>query len=690
MTVRFTAPLSLSAGNDPIAVIAEDLNNDGLVDMGLLWRYAPTLSLKLGTGAGNFATEQTATILDNPATFNENITLAAGDFNGDGFLDLAVGLFQNNFFDPDGVSILLNDQNGGFNPVQVFEVGRGPGAIAIGDVNGDNILDLAVLSQYDNSVSTWLGNGTGGFTFDQSFATPNSPSTIALANFNEDPLPELLVYSNGNATGTIFINTGGTLAPQTTVQGPFQASGLTLGDFNGDTLPDLALVESFGDRLAILLNNGDLGFADPQVLTYSGEFQSQMVTADMDQDGNLDLIATSLNLATYNSEVVLFLGDGTGGFVAQAPTFPLSLYPRALVVADVNQDTRPDLLVHGFGSSAGNIAWYINTLALDIQAVTPTIQDSQVNGPVGNLTLTFNETVQGFDKSDLRLERNGVALSLNAASLTTSDGGRTWVLGNLAALTRPDGSYTLSLRPTGTGIRDRTNNLLSVITSPVTWQRGTLGVLPPTIDFSGGEPGRLILGSNRRDRLTGTPRNDELYGFGGNDRIRGLAGNDAIDGGNGNDVLFGQADNDRLLAGNGDDIVNGGHGNDWIEGGAGNDQLAGVQGQDVLTGGLGRDTLIGGGGADVFRYTSLAERGDLVQDFRSQDMFDLTDLFQANMFGPGTPFVHFTRYVRLVQVGTSTQIRVDLDGMGVRRAFVTLATLLNTQTDQLSNQNFVL
>lgn len=101
----------------------------------------------------------------------------------------------------------------------------------------------------------------------------------------------------------------------------------------------------------------------------------------------------------------------------------------------------------------------------------------------------------------------------------------------------------------------------------------------------------IILGTKKKETLTGTTLNDTIFGFGGNDTLKGLAGNDTLDGGAGNDKLFGAAGKDTLRGGVGNDLLDGGVGKDTLKGGAGDDVLEGGAGADKLDGGAGIDTV---------------------------------------------------------------------------------------------------
>jgi len=170
----------------------------------------------------------------------------------------------------------------------------------------------------------------------------------------------------------------------------------------------------------------------------------------------------------------------------------------------------------------------------------------------------------------------------------------------------------------------------------------------------------VVDGGAGNDTLFGGEDNDTLYGNDGNDTLYGEAGNDTLDGGAGDDTLYGDAGNDTL---------NGGDGNDTLYGGAGNDTLNGGAGNDTLYGGLNTDSnLYGGAGADTFAIqdADFGTGSDVIRDFSitEGDKIDLSDVLTA--YDPLTDVI--TDFVRITELGTSTFIAVDVDGVGGNNA----------------------
>ena len=203
-TGNFTLASSSPVGSDPWGVAVGDFNGDGKLDLAVT-NYGPngtgnTASILLGDGTGNF------TLASSPFVGQGPVLLAVADFNGDGKLDLAVPNCGLGCGGSGGaVSILLGDGAGNFTLASSPATGWDPMSVAVGDFNGDGKLDLAVANQWSDSVSILLGDGTGNFALASSPGTGAYPWFVAVGDFNGDGKLDLAAANYFGDTVSILL-----------------------------------------------------------------------------------------------------------------------------------------------------------------------------------------------------------------------------------------------------------------------------------------------------------------------------------------------------------------------------------------------------------------------------------------------------------------------------------------------------
>jgi hypothetical protein len=333
-------------------LVAGDFNGDGKPDVAV-GKPGSTASVVLGNGDGTLA---------HPVDYrtgNLPEAVATGDFNGDGNLDLVVANFGCSC--PRGtVSILLGRGDGTFGLPTDFATGEGPSALAVGDFNADGQLDLAVINSSDNTVSILLGNGDGTFLPRLDFATGRGPWAVIAHDLNADGRLDLAVTNSVDGNVSVLLGNGdGTFAPRVNYPAGPGAAGIVAADFNGDGKLDLAVADantptSFRDRgrVSILLGNGDGTFRSPLDASTGSLRPFDVVAGDFDGDGKTDLaVVTSLGTRGFVS-ILRGKGDGTFDFTNSYSTGRFSI---AILAADFNLDGKLDVAVVNLGSNTVTI-----------------------------------------------------------------------------------------------------------------------------------------------------------------------------------------------------------------------------------------------------------------------------------------------------------------------------------------------
>jgi hypothetical protein len=346
--MSFTAPVYYGGGATPIAVISADLNNDGHKDILASNSVTNTISASLGNGDGTFQAAQISAPLPfsvgSQYTGAQSGTLAAADFNGDGFADAAVVTYG-------GGEILLGNGDGTFQAPVAANFGAAPCRIASGDVNGDGKLDLAVANT-TGYATILIGNGDGTFAAPVSYFSGSDTQDVRIIDLNHDGKMDM-VSSNAISGGTIssFLGNGdGTFQPAR-VYGAFSAPyRFTVGDYNGDGNMDVVCANSYTSSfVSVLYGNGDGSF-QPYHSYNTGTQPWDIQSADFDGDGKPDLIEQGG--AGYNIE----MNNGDGTFSAATPTSYTGTY---FVADDFNGDGTADIV----GGTSGLIGVQINTVS---------------------------------------------------------------------------------------------------------------------------------------------------------------------------------------------------------------------------------------------------------------------------------------------------------------------------------------
>ena len=365
----FAAATTYAVGTHPQSLVAGDFNGDGRADLVVANSGSTNLTLALNNGNGTFETGNL------PLGYNSYAAqvVVSGDFNKDGKLDLAVAAFASSA--PGVIAVLQNGGTANFTLVHTYATGGYVfnttasttvyNTLAAGDFNGDGNLDLESAYYTDNLQVVLLGKGDGAFSNGQSGYTSVAGGAGApvVADFDGDGVADLAAVSSGGGStpgGELTVlhglsgDTLSGLGEPAGVSVPKPLSGLVVGDFDHDGRPDLATINTAGG-VSVVLNraraNPNVQFV-AGVLSVSGATTATLSLATdpsntayltVNTPARVEIIrASAVKTLTFDGATVNVTSD-LGGLAALTA---LTVGPTAAVTFSVGQHL-PTLTVNG-------------------------------------------------------------------------------------------------------------------------------------------------------------------------------------------------------------------------------------------------------------------------------------------------------------------------------------------------------
>jgi hypothetical protein len=395
--VSFVAPVQFDTGEaGPAEIERGDFNGDGFDDLAIRTTgNGAEIQLLYGDGHG--------ALLKDPTL---GIALASGfgggDFNGDGRTDVAVVQSGNSvsgsyglcgdvpgtivFLGSDGVDPFV------FSQCIAGHVGVTLNDVVAGDFTGDGRVDLAVSDDGLWGMRVYRGNGNG--TFDpRAYPATGARSLrvhgpLLATDVNRDGRLDVIArlgqpIGSGGGVATFLGNGAGSLAFSSTAAGADIALhagvlAFTVGDVNGDGASDIVGVEQ--GRLtagapvqnwlfAALGTASGLAYSTSWTAPFPDGAVGSVELGYVNKDGALDLVTAH----TAGNAVRIHAGYGNGTFVASATVAAVGLEPKYLCLADWNADAWIDIAVVDLGRNEASSTWVLSQVPGAGDATAPAV-----------------------------------------------------------------------------------------------------------------------------------------------------------------------------------------------------------------------------------------------------------------------------------------------------------------------------
>ena len=352
----FAPRVNFTTGTNPGYVTMGDLDGDGKPDMVVTNETDNTVSVFLNTGSQgspSFAAGITLVTGQSPQG------VAIGDIDGDGKLDMAVTAFNGNL-----VSIFRNTSTAGnisFASKVDIDLGSCPFFVVIRDMDGDGRADLVTANKDANTVSIVLNTGALGnisFAARVDLAAGTKPYFVTVGDLDGDSKPDVAAAAYGDNKMVVFRNKSTVGVVSFDARQDFAVTtpySISIGDLDGDEKLDLITGNLTSNNISIFRNTsvvGAISFASKTEIAL-GQRIYNVAIGDLNGNGKNDLVTSNYT----NNTVSVLRNTGSAGSISFAPQVDISTGagPNYVSIADIDADDKPDLLVSNYDDNTVSV-----------------------------------------------------------------------------------------------------------------------------------------------------------------------------------------------------------------------------------------------------------------------------------------------------------------------------------------------
>ena len=403
----FQPPVNSPFGDNPISVAMGDLDGDGdldIVETTKVYSYTePVFKVRVyDYYVAVFLNDLDPINHYANLNFAHSYYLNSGDFSRlpdsiriadiNGHPSVVFTSLESNI-----VRVMLGNSTGALQSPISFSTGTSPRSVAVGDINGDGIVDLVTANSGSNDVSVLLGTGSGIPLFQSavSYAAGTNPVSVALAEINGDGRLDIVVANSGSDNVSVLLGNGnGTFQTALNYAAGSGPVAVAAGNFNGDSSPsgrpynDLAVANSTSNAVSVLLNAAD--WVLPTTVAGRHIFYNQSACDGASAAAGLPIDFVSDELARAPDKTAYLPGDPT------AVAFNITNYSRGITGIMIDLSTtggsHSSITASDFVFKVGNN----NTPSSWAAAPAPTSVAVSLGGGVGGsdrVEITWSSTI---------------------------------------------------------------------------------------------------------------------------------------------------------------------------------------------------------------------------------------------------------------------------------------------------------